>query len=70
MTNPAIIELQKLVAEAGTQAAAASKLGTDPASLNRWLRGKRPVSKKVLVLLGCERVQIDRKVKQAATVAA
>ena len=57
-----ILDLQKVVETEGTQAAAARKLQVHPSDLNRWLRGKRQPSKRILTQLGYQPKIIYQKV--------
>lgn len=56
MTDKQIAILQELVAEHGSQAAAARAYGVHPGSLNRWLKGSRPISKYGMRKLGIEKI--------------
>lgn len=52
--------LQRVVAKAGTQGAAAALLGFKQAYINDLLHGRRQFSEKMLAALGLQRVVVKR----------
>lgn len=61
MRDPAREELEKLIAKAGSQKAAADHLDISTSLINDIVLGKRNISRTVLNKLGCERVIVHVK---------
>ena len=59
--DPAREDLEKLIADEGSQRAAADKLGTSPSVINDSVLGRRNMSRSVLSKLGYERVIVHVK---------
>ena len=58
LNDPAREELEKLIAEHGSQKAAADHIGISPAVVNDIILGRRNISRTVLSKLGFVRVTI------------